>query len=40
MQAFPEIYKALKAINKNKTTDNKIKAIYGLEANVLNRDLW
>ncbi|WP_434341924.1 PolC-type DNA polymerase III [Mycoplasma putrefaciens] len=40
VQAFPEIYKALKAINKNKTTDNKIKAIYGLEANVLNRDLW
>ncbi|AME13622.1 DNA polymerase III subunit alpha [Mycoplasma mycoides subsp. mycoides] len=40
VQAFPDIYKALNSVNKKRSDQDKIKAIYGLEMNMLNNDLW
>ncbi|QVK09055.1 PolC-type DNA polymerase III [Mycoplasma mycoides] len=40
VQAFPDIYKALSSVNKKRSDQDKIKAIYGLEMNMLNNDLW
>lgn len=40
-QVFPDAHNALKKINKNKTDENKIKLIYGLEMNMIQKDnIW
>ena len=38
LQAYPEIYNTVKAINKSRDENNKFKALYGLELNVVDVD--
>ncbi len=38
LQAYPEIYNTVKAINKSRDENNKFKALYGLELNVVDID--
>ncbi|WP_027875328.1 PolC-type DNA polymerase III [Mesoplasma chauliocola] len=41
VQAFPDAYNELKKINKNKADDEKLKLIYGLEMNMIQKeDYW
>ncbi|PPE05077.1 DNA polymerase III subunit alpha [Entomoplasma ellychniae] len=41
VQVFPDAYNALKKINKTKSEDQKIKLIYGLEMNMIDKNnLW
>lgn len=41
VQTFPDAYNELKKINKNKTEDEKLKLIYGLEMNMIQKeDYW
>ncbi|EOA07368.1 DNA polymerase III alpha chain [Mycoplasma yeatsii 13926] len=41
VQAYPDIYSEIKSINKSRDKDNQLKAIYGLEAQVVDTDkIW
>ncbi|MBY7704838.1 PHP domain-containing protein [Vibrio harveyi] len=38
VQAYPDIYSAIKTINKSRDKNQQLKAIYGLEAQVIDTE--
>jgi len=40
VQAFPEVFSAVKAVNKKRQPENQMKIIYGSEMNIIDDDFW